>query len=192
MLLTLWLLGYIELRFGDESGFTLQPYVPYAWQKKKQTHRVFARKGRNRLNVLGLMSLSSELTVYHSEQSLDGEFIKNSLDDFSKKSHSKPVVIVLDNGPIHHANVVKAELEKWELAGMYLFYLPTYSPHLNPIEILWRFCKYKWINKTHYISWSKLKKSILCIFKEYGSTYTINFTKLIIKNTRNNIKVNSA
>lgn len=82
------------------------------------------------------MSLSSELTVYHSEQSLDGEFIKNSLNDFSKKPHSKPVVIVLDNGPIHHANVVKDELEKWELSGMYLFYLPTYSPHLNPIEIL--------------------------------------------------------
>ena len=30
MLITLWLLGYIELYFGDESGFTMQPYVPYA------------------------------------------------------------------------------------------------------------------------------------------------------------------
>ena len=89
MLLPLWLLGYIELYFGDESGFTLQPYMPYAWQKKKQTHRVFSRKGRKRLNVLGLMNLSGQLTVYHSEQSLDGEFVKNSLNNFSKKSTSE-------------------------------------------------------------------------------------------------------
>lgn len=35
MLITLWLLEHIELYFGDESGFTMQPYVPYAWQKKR-------------------------------------------------------------------------------------------------------------------------------------------------------------
>jgi len=98
----------------------------------------------------------------------------------------------LDNGPIHHAKVVKDELASWEKQGMYLFYLPTYSPHLNPIEILWRFCNYKWLNKSHYTSWLKLKKAILGIFKEYGSTYTINFTKLIIKNTLSNVKINSA
>jgi transposase len=186
------LLGYIELYFGDESGFTLQPYVPYAWQKKGQTHRVFSRKGRKRLNVLGLMSLSGQLTVYHSEQSLDGEFVKNSLDNFSKKSHQKPRVIVLDNGPIHHAGVVKDSFDGWAEADMHLFYLPTYSPHLNPIEILWRFCKYKWLHKVHYKTWAKLKKAILTIFKEYGSTYSINFRKLIIKNTLSNVKLNSA
>lgn len=192
LLLTLWLLGYIDLYFADESGFTMQPYVPYAWQKKGITQRRFARKQKKRLNVFGLMSLSAQLTVYHSEANLDGVFIKNSLDNFSQKPHPKPYVIVLDNGPIHHAKIVKDEFDRWENQGMSIFYLPTYSPHLNPIEILWRFCKYKWLNKPHYKSWSKLKKAILCIFKEYGSTYTINFTKLIIKNTQTNIKLNSA
>jgi len=161
-----WLLGYIELYFADESGFTMQPYIPYAWQKKGITQRRFARRRKNRLNVFGLMSLSGQLTVYHSEANLDGAFIKNSLDDFTQKPHTKPYVIVLDNGPIHHAKAVKNEFENWENLGLSIFYLPTYSPHLNPIEILWRFCKYKWLNKTHYKSWSKLKKAILCIFKE--------------------------
>ena len=170
----------------------MQPYVPYAWQKKKETHRLFARKGQKRLNVLGLMSLSGQLTVYHREQSIDGEFVKNSLDVFSKNTRQQPLVIVLDNGPVHHAKVVKDELERWESEGMYLFYLPTYSPHLNPIEILWRFCKYKWLNKVDYKSWSTLKKAILAIFKKYGLTYVINFRKLIIKNTLNNVSANSA
>jgi len=170
----------------------MQPYVPYAWQKKGIIQRRFARKQKNRLNVFGLLSLSGHLTVYHSEANLDGTFIKDSLDDFAQKPHTKPYVIVLDNGPIHHANVVKDEFDKWENLGLSIFYLPTYSPHLNPIEILWRFCKYQWIDKTHYKSWSKLKKAILCIFKGYGSKYTINFTTLIIKNTKNIIYYNSA
>lgn len=191
-MLTLWLLGYIELYFADESGFTMQPYVPYAWQKKGLTQRRFARKQKKRLNVFGLMSLSGQLTVYHSEANLDSVFIKNSLDNFAQKPHDKPYVIILDNGPIHHGYLVKNEFEKWEEMGLSIFYLPTYSPHLNPIEILWRFCKYRWLNKVHYKTWASLKKAILHIFKQYGSEYSINFNELIIKNTKNNIKFNSA
>jgi hypothetical protein len=44
------------------------------------------------------MRLDNHLTVYHKEQSLSGEFIVESLCDFLGKAHSKPVVIVLDNG----------------------------------------------------------------------------------------------
>lgn len=192
MLLTLWLLGYIELYFADESGFTMQPYVPYAWQKKGDTQRIFARNNKKRLNVFGLMTLLGKLTVYHSEQPLDGQFIKNALDDFALKPHEKPYVIVLDNGPIHHAKIVKNEFDKWEKNQMSIFFLPTYSPHLNPIEILWKSCKYRWLNKVHYKSWATLKKAILIIFKQFGSLYTINFNELIIKNTKNIIKFNSA
>jgi hypothetical protein len=37
MLITLWLLGYIELYFGDESGFTMQPYRMLGKKKGKLT-----------------------------------------------------------------------------------------------------------------------------------------------------------
>ena len=39
------------------------------------------------------MSLGGRLTVYHSEGSLDAIFIKDALDNFSKKKHDKPYVI---------------------------------------------------------------------------------------------------
>ncbi|WP_394341973.1 transposase [Spirosoma pollinicola] len=32
--------------------------------------------------------------------------------------------------------MVKTEFDTWESQGLSIFYLPTYSPHLNPIEIL--------------------------------------------------------
>ena len=153
---------------------------------------MFARRGPHRLNVLGLMRLDNHLTIYHRESSIDGAFIVNSFDDFCKKSSPKPRVIILDNGPVHHAKLVKDKLAEWEAADLYLFYLPTYSPHLNPIEILWRFCKYKWLSTSDYKSWSKLKKAILGIFRDFGSTYYINFEKLVLKNQVTNVKFNSA
>ena len=42
--------GEIELRYVDESGFCLIPYIPYAWQEKKQKIEVKSQKSK-RLNV---------------------------------------------------------------------------------------------------------------------------------------------
>ena len=82
------------------------------------------------------MRLDNDLSIYHSEQSLTGEFIVHSLNDFAAKDHPRPVVIVLDNGPIHRCQVVYDQQAKWEEQEVFLFFLPTYSPDLNPIEIL--------------------------------------------------------
>jgi transposase len=84
--------------------------------------------------------------------------------------------------------VVKEKLAQWEEKGVFLFFLPTYSPHLNPIEILWRLINYKGLHKKEYASWGTLKKAILKIIQLFGSTYTINFKKLM----RNNMTFNSA
>jgi hypothetical protein len=35
-LLILYVLGMIDLRFGDEASFTMRPNVPYGWVKKGQ------------------------------------------------------------------------------------------------------------------------------------------------------------
>lgn len=83
------------------------------------------------------------------------------------------------------------EFEKWEGLGLSIFYLPIYSPHLT-IEILWWFVKYRWLNKVAYKTWSNLKKAVLALFRQYGTTYSIDFTELIIKNTTYIIKFNSA
>lgn len=181
--------GLIDLYFADETGFTLQPYVPYGWQKKHQPLLLPARAAAKRLNLLGLMRLDNHLTIYHSEKPLTGAFVVDSLTHFVNQVHAKPLVIVLDNGPIHRCQAVYDRQQEWEDKEVYLFFLPTYSPHLNPIEILWRFIKYRWLHKTHYGSWSRLKKAIFAIIKAFGQAYCIDFADLQAKNI---IQFNSA
>ncbi|AST08045.1 IS630 family transposase [Anoxybacillus flavithermus] len=50
-------------------------------------------------------------------------------------------VLVLDNARIHHANMVQAFLDGEEGNAFHFIFLPPYSPHLNPIERLWKWMK---------------------------------------------------
>jgi transposase len=55
-------------------------------------------------------------------------------------------IIVLDNYSIHKSPQVRAQEREWQPLGLYLFFLPTYSPELNLIEGEWHQIK------THEIS----------------------------------------
>lgn len=53
---------------------------------------------------------------------------------------TKPVFVVVDGHPIHKARLVTSYVES--LAGqLKLFYLPPYSPQLNPDEQVWAHVK---------------------------------------------------
>jgi hypothetical protein len=63
VLLTLWVCGLIDLYFADETGITMQPYVPYGWQRKGNPLRIMCRTKSKRLNLFGLMSLDNRLSI---------------------------------------------------------------------------------------------------------------------------------
>jgi hypothetical protein len=67
------------------------------------------------------------------------------------------------------------KLEEWKQRNITLFELPSYSPELNLIEILWRFIKYEWIEISAYKSWGTFVTSVEKILKEFGENYVINF-----------------
>lgn len=70
--------------------------------------------------------------------------------------HEK-IFVILDNWPVHFNPIVIKVLEKEP--RIELVPLPTYSPWLNPIEKLWKWCKQ---TLTHVHRWSNDFK----IFKE--------------------------
>ena len=48
-----------------------------------------------------------------------------------------PVFLIVDNLRVHHAKILQNWLdEQWEKTRFKLFYLPSYSPELNPDESL--------------------------------------------------------
>src|SRR5512134_3305156 len=62
--------GIIDLRYFDESGFCLVPYVPYAWQESGGTISIESTQS-TRLNVLGFMHKRNELEAYRFVGTVD-------------------------------------------------------------------------------------------------------------------------
>lgn len=67
------------------------------------------------------------------------------------------------------------KLEEWQQKNLEIFWLPTYSPKLNLIEILWKFIKYEWIEIDAYENHLNLLKYLTKVLNNFGSEYVINF-----------------
>jgi transposase len=165
--------GIIDLRYFDESGFCLVPYIPYAWQEQGETISIESGHSK-RLNVLGFMNKRNELEAYTIEGSVDSAVVVHFFNEFCKIIEG-PTVVVVDNASIHRSEAFQEELPKWEKEGLLVFYLPEYSPELNLIEILWRFMKYEWIEFGAYISFNHLVQYVEGVIRDFGSKYKINF-----------------
>jgi transposase len=165
--------GEIDLRYFDESGFCLTPYVPYAWQEKGEQIEVETSKSR-RLNVLGFMNRRDGLDAYTIEGSVDSNVVIAIMDEFSKHL-TKKTVVVIDNAPMHTSEAFQSKLGEWAEKRLEFFALPPYSPQLNIIEILWRFMKYEWIDFKAYTTWENLLAYVEEIIINYGKKYIINF-----------------
>lgn len=172
--------NYIDLFFADESGFNTTGYIPYGWQPKGAYIEITPTKTHG-LQIFGLMDLDNHLEAYSCKGSMNSAMVIAFLDDFQTRI-KKPTVVVIDNAPIHHSIEFEASIERWLQEDLYIFFLPRYSPHLNPIEILWRMLKYKWIHYEDIDSQEQLELELENILNKFGTEYTINFKEQKVSN----------
>jgi transposase len=165
--------GKINLYYLDETGFSLIPSVPYGWQDIGEYLEINSQRSP-RLNVLGIMNRKNHLETYVSSQSINSDVVIACIDTFFPEV-SKPTVIVMDRASIHRSDAILDKTEEWLERGITIFELPSYSPELNLIEILWRFIKYQWIEIDVYSCWTTFVASVENILKEFGREYVINF-----------------
>lgn len=166
--------GYLKVYFADESGFCLDPTVPYGWQPCGQYTAIVPQKSKRR-NVFGLFTRNNEFEGYETTGSINAELLCAFIDDFAKNNKQKSV-IVLDNAPFHHANILKNKIKEWEEHDVLIWFLPAYSPHLNKIETLWRKIKYEWLKPQDYKDWKTFNNALDNIFNNIGSKFKIQFS----------------
>jgi transposase len=165
--------GAVDLRYMDESGFCLVPYLPYAWQEQGETLGLPSQRSK-RLNVLAFMNRHHDLAPYVFEQRITSEVVIACIDDFSQTCQ-KRTVIVMDQASVHKSAAIEAKIDAWKAKNIEIFWLPPYSPQLNLIEILWRFMKYEWIEFDAYDNWESLVQYVEKVLKGFGEDYVINF-----------------
>ena len=79
-----------------------------------------------------------------------------------------PRVVVLDNASLHVSKVVKAQRKELARRGIFLYYLPPYSPELNRIEPVFKQVKHHEIPRRSHTSKAELRASVEGGFDSYG------------------------
>ncbi len=167
--------GWMDLYYADESRVSLEANVPYGWQFLDEDVYMPVEKGGG-LNLFGMIGRNNKLVYETTTDKIDASFIFEQLEKFSG-GLKKPTVVVLDNATVHRAKVIKERLAVWHHRGLYIFYLPTYSPHLNIAETLWRKMKYEWLSPSDYVDKQQLHYSVKQILGAVGNILNIKFSE---------------
>ncbi len=131
--------GLIDLFYGDQTHVSSEGYVPYGWQFPDEEVSILVEKAY-KINCLSLINRQNQCFWTTNEENIDALFMCNFLDDLSLKIR-KETFVALDNAPIHKARIIKERIPFWQNRGLFIFFLPKYSPHLNLAETLWRMMK---------------------------------------------------
>lgn len=166
--------GQCEVLYFDEAGFGPNPPVQYGWMRMVQTRCALSGSHRQRINVLGALRHDHTLIWRLHEKHTAREDVMAFFDDLAERPHAFPRIVVLDNARIHKGEPMEEKRRAWEQKGLYLYYLPPYSPELNRIEILWKQAKYFWRRFLH-LTGDSLREEVRSILENYGKAFTVNF-----------------
>src|SRR5947209_1644996 len=132
--------GAIDLVFLDESEALTHPYLARCWARRGAALRIQAPGQAKKRAMLGAFDpLRRRLLVHTSATKRSTDFVA-LLDQlgaaYGTVERARPLVAVLDNGPIHTSKLTTKALaaRPW----LTLEWLPKYTPELNDIERCWR------------------------------------------------------
>jgi transposase len=122
-----------EIHWGDESGLRSDDVRGRGFAPKGQTPVVRVNNKRHGLSIISTVTNKGQMRW----RIFDGALNTSILIDFLRrliKAQRKKVFLILDNLRVHHAKPVKAWLAEHK-DEIEVFYLPSYSPELNPDEM---------------------------------------------------------
>ncbi len=162
----------MDLFYGDESGVSLVPCVPYAWQFSDEQVVIPSERG-NAVNCFALLSRDNRIHARLTEETITSAWISEQLDALSLRL-TRLTVVVLDNARVH-TKAVKERSAVWQERGLFVFFLPPYSPHLNIAEVLWRKLKYEWLCPEDYANKETLHLAVWQALATVGHSLKIHF-----------------
>jgi transposase len=123
-----------EIHWGDQMGLRSDHQTGTSYGRRGQTPVIPGTGQRFRCNVMSTITNRGELSFMVFQQNFNGavflRFVRRLL-----RLRRRQVLLIVDRHPVH----LSTEVKRW-LAGhakrLQLFFLPGYSPDLNPDEFL--------------------------------------------------------
>lgn len=140
--------------FADEASVRTDYHAGTTWAPVGQTPIVKGSGKKRSVAMVSAVSARGELHFAVQEEGIDRydflEFVKKLIGDAGR-----PVFLIMDNSTVHHAKVLK-EYAKESNGMLRLYFLPPYSPDLNPDEWVWKNVKHDNLGRASAKSESEL------------------------------------
>lgn len=123
-----------DIYWGDEMGMRSDHTVGRSYGRRGQTPVILGTGVRFGCNMISAITNKGQLNFMVFKQRFKANVFEEFLRRLVRQSERK-VFIIVDGHPVHRSGKVKKWLNKNE-KHIRLFFLPSYSPELNPDEIL--------------------------------------------------------
>jgi len=124
-----------EIYFGDEAGVRSDFHSGKTWAPKGKTPIIRTTGARFGFNMISAVSPKGQMRF----MVVEGRVAAKQFCEFLRRlvfKTKKPIFLILDGHPVHRSAKVKNLVESMK-TKLQIFFLPPYSPELNPDEHVW-------------------------------------------------------
>jgi transposase len=132
--------------FCDEAGIRTDYHSGTTWAPVGRTPIVRGTGDRKSLNMISSVSPRGELHFSFLSGNLNSEMFINYL-KMLMHDIPEPIFLIVDGYGSHKSRETLDFVRSTE-GRLNLFFLPPYSPELNPDEWVWKSIKHDWVGKT--------------------------------------------
>jgi transposase len=131
--------------FCDEAGIRTDYHSGTTWAPVGQTPIVRGTGDRKSLNMISAISPRGKIHFSFLSGNLNSALF---IDYLKKLMHDiiGPIFLIVDGYPSHKSKETLEFVQSTE-GRLNLFFLPPYSPELNPDEWVWKNIKHDWVGK---------------------------------------------
>ena len=122
-----------DILWGDETGLRSDDVRGRSYSPKGVTPVIKVNNKRHGCSVISTVTNKGQMRWMVFSGALNAKMLKKFLSRLLKGAPRK-IFLVLDNLRVHHSKVIK-EWVSQRSDQLELFFLPSYSPELNPVEI---------------------------------------------------------
>lgn len=123
-----------EIHWGDETGLCNDSYYGRSYAPRGETPAIKVHPRCQRVNLISTVTNQGKVRFMIYKDKMNSQTLIQFMNRLIKDSDRK-VFLILDNLRVHHSHMVKDWLKDHE-TEIEIFFLPSYSPELNPDEYL--------------------------------------------------------
>ena len=157
-----------EIFFADEAGVRSDFHSGRTWAPRGKTPVITTTGARFSLNMISAVSPRGQLRF----MVVSGRVASKQFIDFLKRlvhGAQRPIFLIVDGHPVHRSAKVKKLVESLQ-GTLELFYLPPYSPELNPDEHVWNDLKHNGVGRMKISGPDDMKRKVTSHLKWMQNT----------------------